>query len=289
MRRRRTRSIDNKILDGYLTRETRLFLAEEVKALTGTMRITVEELISQLLPWAAEKATVPISRYKVGAICRGSSGILYVGANLEFQSQALNTVVHAEQSAIANAMANGEQGIKALAVSAAPCGMCRQFLAELNSAETLTIQISSAEPVPFKNLLPERFGPDNLDKKQCLFDPPAHQLTLEKETDDQLAKTALNAANASYAPYSESPAGVAIQTRNGQVFSGHYIENAAYNPSLLPLQACLSNLNVAGRRFQEISDAVLVCKKGPAVDHVRTARQLFDSVCETPLRVFAAK
>lgn len=46
--------------------------------------------------------------------------------------------VHAEQFVMANAWAHRERGIKRLAVSAAPCGHCRQFYAELPSAVRLS-------------------------------------------------------------------------------------------------------------------------------------------------------
>ena len=39
--------------------------------------------------------------------------------------------IHAEQCLIANALLHGETGIQKLAISAAPCGHCRQFYSEL--------------------------------------------------------------------------------------------------------------------------------------------------------------
>jgi len=201
------------------------------------MRITVEDLVNHLLPWAAGKSVVPISKFKVGAICRGNSGNLYFGANIEFGNQPLNSTIHAEQSSIANAMSLGESGIKALAVTASPCGLCRQFLNELNSAGQLKIHLPGDVLILLPDLLPGGFGPKELEIPYRLFDTQEHQLTLENGTDDSTVQKALHAANSSYAPYSSSFGGVAIQTGNGQEFTGTYMENAAYNPSLLPLQA----------------------------------------------------
>ena len=62
------------------------------------------------------------------------SGNLYFGANYEFPGQALSFTVHAEQAATMHAISFGETGIDLLAVSAAPCGYCRQFLNELTTA-----------------------------------------------------------------------------------------------------------------------------------------------------------
>lgn len=42
--------------------------------------------------------------------------------------------VHAEQSLLANAAWHGESALERLAVSAAPCGHCRQFYSELACA-----------------------------------------------------------------------------------------------------------------------------------------------------------
>ena len=68
------------------------------------------------------------------AIGLGKSGHLYVGVNLEFPRLPLQHSVHAEQFLIANAAWHGERGLKRIAVNAAPCGHCRQFIAELVTA-----------------------------------------------------------------------------------------------------------------------------------------------------------
>ena len=285
---RRRSKIDRKILDGFLTKETSFLMTAEVKALVGTMRISVEQLIEQLLPWAAEKAIVPVSRFKVGGVCRGNSGNLYLGANIEFKGMPVYTTIHAEQASIANAMSHGETGIKSLSVTAPPCGMCRQFLNELNTSAELKIQIGNDEPVLLPQILPQGFGPDDLDVRFKLMDDVTKGFNLENPTDDELANKALEAANKSHSPYTSSHAGVAIKTRNGQIFIGHYLENAAYNPSMLPLQAGLSNLVMAGRNFAEISDVVLVQCEDAAVNHIEAAQKLLNSISSVPLRVYKA-
>ena len=52
-------------------------------------------------------------------------------------------------------------------------------------------------------------------------------------------KSALQQASQSYAPYSHCPSGLAIATAGGAVYSGPYLESAAFNPSLGPLQAAV--------------------------------------------------
>ena len=90
----------------------------------------------------------------------------------------------------------------------------------------------------------------------------------------------------SYAPYSKSFAGVAVRTRDGRIFSGAYAENAAFNPSLSPLQAALSQLNLGGAGWSDIAEGVLVC-----VDdlHANAARTVLAAISDAPLRLVRAK
>ena len=82
-------------------------------------------------------AHAPYSRYHVGAAVRAASGKIYVGANVENASYGL--ALCAERSAIAAAVSAGEKKLAAVAVvtatspPAAPCGMCRQVLAEFGA------------------------------------------------------------------------------------------------------------------------------------------------------------
>lgn len=50
-------------------------------------------------------------------------------------------------------------------------------------------------------------------------------------TDQELVKKALEARTFSYAPYSKFRVGAALETEDGQVFTGCNVENAAYTPS----------------------------------------------------------
>ena len=57
---------------------------------------------------------------------QGVSGRILLGVNLELYGLPLNQSVHAEQFVIANAVRVGERRLTRLAVSAEPCGHCRQ-------------------------------------------------------------------------------------------------------------------------------------------------------------------
>jgi cytidine deaminase len=241
-------------------------------------------LMDLLLPAAAAYARPPVSGFHVGAIAKGTStGNLYYGANLEFEGESLSFALHAEQSAVANAWLAGEDGIDVLAVTAAPCGHCRQFLNELTTASSLSIEIPSGRR-SLAELLPESFGPGDLKTEARLMGK--HEHSLEAGASDELAEAALVAARHSHAPYSGSYAGVALRTSTGRIVSGSYGENAAFNPSLAPVIAALSQLNLAGESFDAVADAVLV-----HVDsrHTTETRAVLASACDAPLRSIRAR
>lgn len=247
--------------------------ADQVNELTHRLNLSVEQLMNSLVPVAASYAVVPISGFKVGAVSRGISGSLYFGANLEFVNCALNATVHAEQASISHAVSHRESGIDLISVSAAPCGHCRQFLFELNTADILKIRLPEGQPVPLTTLLPDAFGPAQLGSAKRLMDAQEHLLRLETSSSDPLVLEALKAASYSYSPYSKAFAGLTLETTRGDMLSGCSVENAAFNPGVLPLQAALVNLVLAGGNFQEISRVVLVQVRqtgGSLADDTRT-------------------
>ena len=236
-----------------------------------------------LLPKAAAFARPPISNFRVGAIARGASGKLYFGTNVEFAGEALSFTVHAEQSAVVNAWMSGETGIDVVATSAAPCGYCRQFLNELVTARELLVVMPNGSR-PLSELLPSSFGPRDLGIDGGLLQPENHGLAIGES--DDLAQAALQAANMSYAPYSKSFAGVGVGTKDGRTFSGAYAENAAFNPSLSPLQAALSQMNLGGVLWSDITEVVLV-----SVDdlHTNATRTVLAAISGAPLRIVRAE
>jgi cytidine deaminase len=243
----------------------------------------LQSQLADLLPQAAELARPPISNFRVGAVARGKSGKLYFGANVEFAGEALVFTVHAEQSAIVNAWMGGETGVDVVATSAAPCGYCRQFLNELVTARTLMI-VMPGQMCALSHLLPSSFGPRDLGVDGGLLQPEEHGLAID--ADDDLALAALRAANMSYAPYSKEYAGVAVRTTNGAIVTGPYAENAAFNPSLSPLQAALSQLNLAGSAWDAIAEVVLV---QTGAMHTSATRTVLASISAAPLRVVPAR
>jgi cytidine deaminase len=261
--------------------------AAEVAAFLGSSGMTIEELMLALVALAKEDARPPISNYFVGAVALGSSGSLYFGANYEFVGQALNFSVHGEQAATANAISHGETGMLKLAVSAAPCGYCRQFLYELTTSSKLEILLPKTPPRLLTSLLPDAFGPADLGVKAALMSPQSHGMRLSN--DDQVVQAALAAANGSYAPYTSGYAGVALKTRDGAIFTGSVAENAAFNPSMSPLEAAVVSLAISGgRSYDDIVDAVLVEAAGTKVSQAAAARAVLGAMTTVSLRVYQA-
>ena len=247
------------------------------------LNISYESLMIELLAVAAEYSAAPISQYKVGAIVRGAENAngmanLYFGANVEFENQALGHTLHAEQAAISNAWLHGETEISALAISAPPCGHCRQFLFEVVGKNGLKILLPkgsysglsplSSDPdvnfdvIDLSQLIPAAFGPLDLGCERLLMEQStdAINLTVGDQSDDELVQLALAAAKACYAPYTNNFAGCAIELSRGEIVQGRYAENAAYNPSLPPFVAAISQAVLATKITKplDIKRAVLV-------------------------------
>jgi cytidine deaminase len=253
--------------------------ANLVAELAKNENITSDALMLELLPLAQSYSLAPISNFHVGAMVRGASGDLYTGANIEIPGQCLAFAVHAEQSACSNAYMHEEKGITALAVGGAPCGHCRQFIEEMSPGGEILLFTPDKGPMKLSTLLPSPFGPAALGRKEGAFPVRVRPLALSLRPSDTLLSAGVEAAKKSYAPYSKSPAGVAIQCAGGRIYSGSYIENVAFNPSLSPLQVALAAMIAAGERYSAVSACTLVELQDAKISQAR--------VTETVLGVIA--
>jgi cytidine deaminase len=117
---------------------------------------------------ARTHAYAPYSRYKVGAAVLTRTGAVYVGCNVE--NATYGATLCAERSAIAAMIAAGDKNPVACAVvtagprPGAPCGICRQVLAEfaremklLLVAEDAGGRIVSRRSGRLSRLLPDAF------------------------------------------------------------------------------------------------------------------------------------
>lgn len=116
-------------------------------------------------------AYVPYSGHPVGAVLISESGKTYAGCNVE---SANYKGLCAEASAIAGMISSGEREIRTIYVIGpgehlcTPCGDCRQRIREFATPET-RIVVLDGEGSPLKRytmdeLLPDSFGPENLNK-----------------------------------------------------------------------------------------------------------------------------
>ncbi|MCL2895893.1 cytidine deaminase [Brenneria tiliae] len=262
-----------------------MLTADEAAGLADDGRLDTDALAFALLPLAAACALAPISHFQVGAIAQGVSGNFYFGANMEFSGAALQQTVHAEQSAISHAWSRNEPALAAITVNYTPCGHCRQFMNELNAASTLRIHLPGRQPALLGHYLPDAFGPGDLNISARLMDEIDHARTLPHQ--DALVLAALDAANRSHAPYTQALSGVALETRSGAIYAGRYAENAAFNPSLPPLQAALNLMNLAGERHTAIRRAVVVERRDAAISHWESSAALLNALgCKNVTRHF---
>ena len=117
---------------------------------------------------AQELAYAPYSKFPVGAALLASDGRVFVGANIENASYGLT--VCAERTAMYQAVLAGARQVTAIAICtnlsppAAPCGMCRQTLAEF-AEEAQIVLLSPSGPAQLtklSTLLPQAFRPSAL-------------------------------------------------------------------------------------------------------------------------------
>ena len=264
-------ALRSELLTWYLQHSLAVLPAELMQRLQQVSGLTLPQLTLALLPVAAAFSYAAISQFHVGAIVWGGSGNFYLGANMEFARQSLNQTIHAEQCAINHAWLHYETELLGITINASPCGHCRQFMNETSSAQTLRIYLPSSEH-SLPQLLPAAFGPRDLGVLDGLLQPQRHEMP--HQLTDRLLQAAAEAATQSYAPYSQSYAGVALQTQDGSLFCGRYAENAAFNPSLPPLQSALIMLRMAGYAPEDIQAAALVESQQGQISHLAASQAL---------------
>ena len=118
---------------------------------------------------ARSQAYCPYSGFAVGAALEAEDGRVFVGCNVENASYGVTLC--AERAALTAAVAGGARRFRRLAIVAgtepavAPCGACRQALAEFG----LALVVEAFGPNGrrrwlLSDLLPDAFGPAALDQ-----------------------------------------------------------------------------------------------------------------------------
>ncbi|BBZ66116.1 MAG: cytidine deaminase [Mycolicibacterium insubricum] len=112
------------------------------------------------------RAYAPYSRFPVGAAALCDDGRIVTGTNVENVSYGLGLC--AECAVVCATVSGGGGRLLALAVVDAdgrplsPCGRCRQLLYEHGGPGMLID--TAAGPRPLAELLPDAFGPDDLER-----------------------------------------------------------------------------------------------------------------------------
>jgi len=123
--------------------------------------MNLDELIQQARK-ARTQAYAPYSNFKVGAAVVNKAGVYVGGCNVE--NAAYGSTICAEAAALSQAIAQGMADITDIAVitdtQAAPCGNCRQLIAELApgcNVHLATPDTSEVKTIVIENLLPDAF------------------------------------------------------------------------------------------------------------------------------------
>ena len=119
---------------------------------------------------AKKNSYAPYSRFHVGAALLTADGRIYRGCNIE--NAAYTPTNCAERTAIFKAVSDGMKDFSAIAIVGdkaeylAPCGVCRQVMAEFCDTEKFQIILARTKEdykiYSLKELLPESFGAQSL-------------------------------------------------------------------------------------------------------------------------------
>jgi cytidine deaminase len=260
---------------------------------------------------------------QVGAAALSSDGRVFLGVNVEFARQPLDTAIHAEQFAMSNAAMNGAPGVTHLAATASPCGHCRQFCMELGAPNALRVIVdNTSTPPSLDELLPFGFGPaalgvlDGHFLKHKHFDASAFDVVgvattrvtipatastatvfraASADLSRELAATATAALARSYAPYTGAVCGCAIWFEDATTVDverlkptiavGCYIESCAYNPSLSALRSALADMITRQAHWRDVRAIAIAELDGAKVPHVHVSLVVCSTFSSTRYRM----
>ena len=120
-----------------------------------------EELVERARA-AAARAYAPYSNYLVGAVVLARDGRVFEGVNVENAAYPLG--VCAERTTFSRAISEGYRpgDFVVAAITASPCGGCRQWLAEMGGERVLFRNGGRIVEMSPDELLPEQFDAGQL-------------------------------------------------------------------------------------------------------------------------------
>lgn len=126
--------------------------------------MTQRELVQKALDMR-RYSYAPYSNFRVGAALECDDGTVYTGCNIE--NAGYTPTNCAERTAVFKAVSEGHRNFTRIAIAArterftAPCGVCRQVLAEFNPQLTMEVilvnQAGKTLELTLKDLLPYSF------------------------------------------------------------------------------------------------------------------------------------
>lgn len=275
-----------KMLDHAGASSAYFIRSDLVHQMSAQLNVSTDEIYFALSLHAAKKGLQPISHFPVGAAGVTESGDVILGANIEFEGTHLGQSFHAERTVIALANESGSR-MRALFSSVTPCGGCRQWLNEINGGSNIKIVSKGKDgfyQTELRDLLPHDFGPHHLGQTGILDGNLArwqvdnkmvlHESVLRfgHRNADAVEQELTESLERSYAPYSNEPSAAVIVLRNGEIYSGSYIEQAAYE-SYPALSVALAKMTMSGLTdYSQISHVIVASAtmdphKNLSVDH----------------------
>lgn len=153
--------------DEMRNKEPRTKIQEQDKRSTEEMPTEDDLKLIDIARAYRERAYVPYSHFPVGSAVRTRAGHIYGGCNVENASYPLTNC--AERTAIFKAISEGDDAITTLAVigdtkePCAPCGACRQVLAEFAIDRIVLANLAGdIRILTLDELLPFAFGKKDL-------------------------------------------------------------------------------------------------------------------------------
>jgi cytidine deaminase len=127
----------------------------------------MKDRLAQAATEAQANAYAPYSGYKVGAALQTEDGRIFIGVNVENASYGLTNC--AERVALGAAVASGARRFDRLVVvsdaspPSAPCGACRQVLAEMGTDMVIeAVGPSGSRSWKLTDLIPDPFRAEDL-------------------------------------------------------------------------------------------------------------------------------